>query len=101
MSRSPPLIIQMFAEFTELFSAHCCTGRQSFTSSLSALQNSISSTSIATWLSIKFVISKPPIIYKHIMAMAQKFRAINFVTRLIDDLSLREAFFAFLINVVA
>jgi hypothetical protein len=23
---------QMFAEFTELFSAHCCTGRQKFTS---------------------------------------------------------------------
>ena len=91
----------MFAEFTELFSAHRCTGRQQFTSSLSALQFLISLASIATWLSIKFVTSMPPIIYKHIMAMAQRFRAINFVTRLIDDLSLREAFFAFLIDVVA
>ena len=66
MSRSPPLIIQMFAEFTELFSAHRCTGRQHFTSSVvPSLCGSL--IVVAAWLSVKFAINNPHTITKLII----------------------------------
>ena len=42
-----PFLLQIFAEFTEFFSVHCCTGRQQFTPSLSALQFVVSIVTIA------------------------------------------------------
>ena len=56
----------MFAEFTELFSAHHCAGRQHFTSSVvPSLCGSL--IVVAAWLSVKFAINNPHTITKLII----------------------------------
>jgi hypothetical protein len=71
----------MFAEFTELFSAHCCTGRQHFTSSVvPSLCGSL--IVVAAWLSVKFAINNPHTITKLIIVRVRIAVSKIFVMRL-------------------
>ena len=84
----------MFAEFTELFSVHRCTGRQWFTS-LADWKSSICS------VTILFVKYKPLTTNEAMKIRALRIKAATFITRLTDDLFKRANFTFFNLLVMA
>ena len=90
-----PLSLQMFTEFTELFSAHCCTGRQLNTSSIP--QIIVSLISIVEEILIELGCMESDTNTKHKHPIIANI-AIYFMIRISYGLLFRSLFFSFLQN---
>ena len=93
--------MQSFAEFTEFFTVHRCTGRQHFTSSSLASQLFGSLTNSICNLSKRFILVEANI-HKPSIIAAQEISARTLFTRFLDDFCLRGIrlmnYFSILIN---